>query len=796
MENTKTRTIEKAIKTLEFDKIREMLASVSPTEGARELALALSPSRGIMTVRRMLAETDAACLLELKKGSPPFYGVKDVTDTVTRADKGASLSCAEILSVAGVLKTARLLREYGITEGEEPTALSDYFERLTSFPKLEAKIEKCIQSEDMISDLASDKLYDIRKKIRTTNSRIRDSLQKLVTGSAKYLQEQIVTMRDGRYVVPVKLEYKNEIRGLVHDTSASGATLFIEPLSVVEGNNELRLLERKEKDECDRILAELSANIADEAHDIILNYRNVTLLAFEFAKSRLSLKMNGIAPAISAGRELSLVKARHPLLNKDTVVPITVRLGKDFDTLIITGPNTGGKTVTLKTIGLFALMVQSGLHIPAGDGSVMCLFDDIHADIGDEQSIEQSLSTFSSHMTGIVDITERANERSLVLFDELGAGTDPVEGAALAVSILEAIRAKGALVAATTHYAELKSFAIDTPGVMNASCEFDVETLRPTYKLVIGAPGKSNAFAISRKLGLSDEIIRRAESYVSGENRRFENVIEKLENERVEMEKRREEAEQLLREAKAKKEKSDAIIEKREAESERELEKARATAVRMVEGARASSEYIFKELEKVKKAKESERLSENLSEARRAIKLHLKENSDIIDPVETREIEGYVLPRELKAGDDVVVITLNRKGKVTSYDGKNAMVLVGTMQMKLPPKALMLIDGETVTFKEKAKKPKAATGDREVTGFNAELDLRGEYGDDGCFILDKYIDEAKCVGVHEIRIIHGKGTGALRKAVTKFLKQDPRIKSTRIGDIGEGDTGVTIAELK
>jgi len=795
MEKNRTKGIDKAIKTLEFDKIRERLAELCPTDGARELALALSPSKGFATVKRILAETDAARAMELKKGLPPFYGVRDITDTVNRADKGAVLGCGEILAVLKVLKAARSLREYGIES--EPNALTEYFERLTSLPKLEQKIEKCIESDERLYDTASDELYDIRRKIMRANARIRDSLQKLVSGaSAKYLQEQIITMRDGRYVVPVRAEYKNEIKGLVHDTSSSGATLFIEPLTVVEGNNELRLLEKADKDECERILSEISASIAESAHDIVLNYRNTTLLAFEFGKSRLSESYDGISPELSEKRQITLVKARHPLLDKNTVVPITVGLGKDFDTLIITGPNTGGKTVTLKTLGLFALMVQAGLHIPAGDGSVMGIFDDILADIGDEQSIEQSLSTFSSHMVNIVDITHRAGPKTLVLFDELGAGTDPVEGAALAVSILESVREKGALVAATTHYSELKSYAIEVDGVMNASCEFDVETLRPTYKLIIGAPGKSNAFAISRKLGLDEDIIDRASGYVSGENRRFENVIERLENERVEMEKRRAEAETLLAEAREKKKKTDELIAKKENEAERALEKARATAVSMVEGAKASSEFIFAELEKVKKAKESDRLADELAAARREIKIHLKEKSDVLDPVESHAIEGYVLPRPLKAGDEVVVIAINKKGTVSSVDGKTVTVVAGSMTMKLSPDALMLIDGETVTVRERPQKKIYAGGDREVRSTPSEIDLRGQYGDDACLMLDKYIDDAKMAGLNEIRIIHGKGTGALRKAVTEFLRHDSRIRSLRLGGLGEGDTGVSIAELK
>ena len=515
----KVRNFERAIITLEFDKIREILASVCPTEGAKALAREVRPSRAIGTVRRMLAETDAAKNMQITKGMPPFSGIADVTGFVERADKGAVLLPGEILAIGRTLSAARATKEYRNEDHSAETALDEYFAHLVPNKKLEEKISRCIASEDMIADTASDKLYDIRRKMRNENNRIRDSLQKYITGGSysKFLQEQIVTVRDGRYVIPVKQEYKNEIKGLVHDTSASGATLFVEPLAVVESNNELRLLERKEADEIERILSELSADIAMNASALLENYRNLTLLAFIFGKSQLSFKMDAISPAITAARQLSLVRARHPLIAADKVVPITVSLGIDFDTLVITGPNTGGKTVTLKTLGLFAIMTQSGMHIPVADGSVMCIFDDILADIGDEQSIEQSLSTFSSHMVHIVEMLASIENRCLVLFDEVGAGTDPVEGAALAVSILESVREKKALCAATTHYAELKSYALDTDGVCNASCEFDVNTLRPTYRLIIGTPGKSNAFAISRKLGLSNAIIERAESYVSGE---------------------------------------------------------------------------------------------------------------------------------------------------------------------------------------------------------------------------------------------------------------------------------------
>ena len=802
MKTIQEKKFDRAIVTLEFDKIREMLAAVCPTEGAKALALAVRPSRAIETVRRMLAETQAAKDMQVTKGMPPFYGITDISAPVERADKGAVLSIGEILAVGRALSATRGVSEYRNADHTAETILDEYFKRLAPNKYLEEKIARCIENEETVSDMASEKLYDIRRRMKIENNRIRESLQKFITGGtySKFLQEQIVTMRDGRYVIPVKQEYKNEIKGLVHDTSASGATLFVEPLSVVEANNELRLLERKEADEIERILSELSADVANAGGVILENYRNLTLLAFIFGKSQLSFKMDAIAPDISAAKELSLLRARHPLIPADRVVPITVSLGKGFDTLVITGPNTGGKTVTLKTIGLFAIMTQSGLHIPAADGSLMCIFDDILADIGDEQSIEQSLSTFSSHMVHIVEMLASIESRSLVLFDEVGAGTDPVEGAALAVSILEAVREKNALCAATTHYAELKSYALDTEGVCNASCEFDVNTLRPTYRLIIGTPGKSNAFAISRKLGLPAAIIERAESYVSGENRRFEAVIERLEKERIEMEIAKTEAEMLLAQARREKAEMDDFVAKREREAEKELEKARATAVRMVESAKLSSEFIFAELEKVKKERESENLARSLEAAKRDIKLHLKNNSDNLDPVDPKTVENYELPRPLKKGDEVILVSIGQKGVLLGDPDKsgNVQVQAGIIKTKTNIKNLMLIDGVKVTFTDKNGKKDSAkkAAERVIAEFNPEIDLRGEYGDDACFMLDKYIDDAKRAGVKTLRIIHGKGTGALRKAVSDFLRRDSRVASVRIGSVGEGDTGVSIAELK
>ena len=791
----KKNNFEKAIKTLEFDKIRQMLSDVAPTEGSKAMAAELMPSESIAEVRTLLAETDAAKAMQSLKGMPPFYGIADVTYSLERADKGAVLSTRELLDICSVLRAARGLREYANLSHSEETALTEYFTRLTPNKYLEEKISRCIQSEDMISDAASEKLADIRRHIRIENSRVRDILQKYITSPeySKHLQDQIVTMRDGRYVIPVRAESKNEIKGLVHDTSASGATLFIEPLSVVEANNNLRVLETKERDEIERILSELSAEASAASGGILTNYENITLLAFIFAKSQLSLKMEASAPRISDKYELEIFEGRHPLLKTEKVVPINVSLGKKFDTLIITGPNTGGKTVALKTIGLFALMAGAGLHIPASENSTMCVFSDVLADIGDEQSIEQSLSTFSAHMVNIVDILSRINGRTLVLLDELGAGTDPVEGAALAVSILEAVRESGALCAATTHYAELKSYAISTKGVCNASCEFDVETLRPTYRLIIGTPGRSNAFAISEKLGISKDIIQRAQRYVSGEDKRFENVIEQLEKTRIEAEKAKSEAEKLLAEAKKERLDTEQLTDSLRKQAEKELEKARATAVRTVESAKASSAFIFEQMDKVAKAKDKPNLREEMEKARAGIRQNLRENEDKLNPVVKRTAEGYVLPRNPVPGDKVIIVSVGQHGEVVSEPDTagNIAVRVGAAIMKTKLKNLMF---DERTEKKTKGGVKAAVGTSAT--FSPEIDLRGMYGDDAELALDKYVDDAKRAGIHEIRIIHGKGTGALRKSVQTFLRSDKRIANFRIGNWGEGDTGVTIAEIK
>ncbi len=794
---------EKALKILEFDKILKMLSDCSSTEGAKEAALKVKPSSDPRVVRRLMQQTSDAKYLESYKGQPPFGGVKDIVMAVDRAQKGSTLTTAELLNIGSVLRTARLMIDYIKVEHKSETSLDEIFARLSANKQLEDRIFKKIISEDLIADDASPALSDIRRKIRNTNSKIKDNLQKFVSGAyGKFLQENIVTIRGGRYVVPVKAECKNEIKGLVHDASSSGATLFIEPLAVVEANNELRELEHKEAKEIERILYELSSDTALCSDDLITNYHTITEIACIFARSELSYRMRGTEPIIRDDKRLDLKRARHPLIPSDKVVPINVELGRHFDTLIITGPNTGGKTVTLKTLGLLSLMAQAGLHIPADDSSEVCVFDHIYADIGDEQSIEQSLSTFSSHMKNIVSILKYINSNSMVLFDELGAGTDPVEGAALAVALLETVKEKGALCAATTHYAELKSYAIETPGTMNASCEFDIETLAPTYRLIIGAPGKSNAFEISRKLGLPNKIIERAGSFVNSDSKKFERVIEKLDTERREMERQREEAERIKREHTEYAEESEKKINQRLEMAEKELEKAQAQAKQIIDSARASSEFVFDQLDKLQKKKESERLAQELDEARRGIRSQLRSSEDEVNPVIRKTAEGYVLPRPLKKGDEVKLIDLSKNGILNSDPDRsgNVFVKVGMMNIRTNIKNLMLVEANiSVTTADKKKRSVESfigmTSQRSVN-FKPEIDLRGMTGDDAWFAVDKYLDDACLSNIHSVTLIHGKGTGELRKAIWRQLKNDKRIESFRPGNFGEGDYGVTVVELK
>ena len=787
---------EKAITALEFDKIRTILASHCPTAGARELAFKLLPFTNVEQIARQQKKTtDARKLLEAK-GMPPFGTVVDINEICERAVRGATLTPRELLDSALLLRSARSLLEYIRSNKTFDTSLDEIFERLIANRAVEDRITRSIVSEDMIADEASSALADIRRKIRVGNQKIKETLAKYISGSySKYLQENIVTQRGGRYVVPVKIEYRNEVKGLVHDSSSSGATVFIEPMAVVEANNELRMLENKEQLEIERVLSELSASVAGASDALCLNYMNITEIAFCFGAASYSMRLSAVEPIINSRRACNLVNARHPLIDKNTVVPISLSLGYDYDTVVITGPNTGGKTVSIKTLGLLSLMAQAGLHIPADEGSSVCVFESVLVSLGDEQSIEQSLSTFSAQMVNIVSIIKQKSDRSLVLFDELGAGTDPIEGAALAVAIIEDVRSSGALCAATTHYTELKTYAMNTEGVTNASCEFDVETLRPTFKLIVGAPGKSNAFAISQKLGLPESILKRAENYVASDNKQMEKVLGELEIERQNAEKERERAEKMRKEYEKFKSESEAQIRKSQIAAEKALKAAQSKAEAMVESAKRSADYIMEEMDKLRKQKESERIAEELAAARRNIREHLRDNADVFTPTTQEEQEAYVLPRPLKKGDEVIIMSLGKKALVLDLPNKQELVLVqaGVIRTKI-----RLSDLRLITDAEKKKENAKSNSYRATVSrdFKPEIDLRGKTGEEAWNAIDKYFDEALIAGFHSLRLIHGKGTGALKKYLWVELKRDSRVQSFRIGQFGEGDGGVTVVELK
>lgn len=787
----------KNIYTLEFNKIREMLASHAATDGAKKMALELMPSDDIDEVRLRQARCAGAKRLAGLKGNPSFGTIRDISSACERADKGATLSTRELLDCAAVLRCARSLLEYIRSDKKFDTCIDEIFERLIAEKSIEQRIYKSIISEDMIADDASPDLADIRHKIRKTNSKIADLMQRYTQGGtySKYLQENIVTTRGGRFVIPVKSEYRGEVPGLVHDTSSSGATLFIEPMSVVQANNELRELQSMEQYEIERILHELSALISSVSGVLLLDLSNITLLAFIFASSELAYQMDAVEPEITEGGAVQLVKCRHPLIGENAV-PVTIELGSEWSMLVITGPNTGGKTVALKTLGLFSMMAQAGLQLPCESASVR-VFDEIYSDIGDEQSIEQSLSTFSSHMVGIVEVLKNMTDKSLVLFDELGSGTDPVEGAALAMSILEEVLERGALCAATTHYAELKAFAIERDSVCNASCEFDVDTLKPTYRLIIGAPGKSNAFAISERLGLPEKIVRRAGSYVDSGSRSFEAVIEKLEEERFRLEAERSESERLRREYEEFKEKSEAELRSRLGGAEKEAEKAKERARQIVDSARATSDFIMKQLDEAKRAMDSKDFGDALQRSKKNIKgevrSYLEKNSDD----SAKADDGYVLPRALKKGDDVEHRTLGTKGTLIEDPDKkgNVTVQMGILKTKFNVSQLKLLENLKIGDKNKLTGQKGYRA-AVARSFKPELDVRGMLGDDAVFTVDKYLDEALVAGIYSVTVIHGKGTGALRAAIWGMLKKDRRVDSYRAGQYGEGDYGVTVIDLK
>ncbi len=792
--NERTRSV------LEYDKIIGMLASFCATAGAKARALSLSPSDDRVTVARRLARTTDAKRLVDVKGYPGFDAMEDVPAAAERAEKGATLSTTELLHIAAMLRSVASCVDYAKTDRTFDTVLDEVFHRLLPNKTLENRISRCILSPELIADDASPALAEIRRKIRAAHGRIKDTLSGYVSGGKqRALQENIVTMRDGRYVIPVKQEYRSEVNGIIHDTSSSGATVFVEPMAVVEANNELRTLEIKETQEIERILAELSALCADFGSALRLNYQNITDLAFAFACATLSDHMRACEPQLAEEQLIDLHAARHPLIDKDKVVPITVSLGREYDTLVITGPNTGGKTVTLKTMALFAAMVQSGLHIPVENDSAIGVFDAVLVDIGDEQSIEMSLSTFSSHMVNVADILRSVTPRSLALFDELGAGTDPVEGAALAIAILEQVRLEGALCAATTHYTELKMYALDTPRVMNASCEFDVNTLRPTYRLIIGAPGKSNAFAISEKLGIPLEVVDRARGLVSPEQQRFEAVIAELERTRFEAEQALREAEEMRREYEAYKQDAEKRMEKQFAEAEVSIKRDRERARELLDNARISSEFVFKQLEEIRRKQDSKNFAKELEATRRAVREQMRQGEAVWDATtfEERGEEEYKLPRPLKRGDKVYIVSLHAEGEVTAVpNDKQVEVRAGVFRGKVAIGDVRLVTDMKRVEPTKKQKSESHVSRGGIAAFHTELDVRGRYGDDAWYEVDRYLDEAVLAGVETVRIIHGKGTGALRVALHRELKADRRVKSFRLGNVGEGDSGVTIVTLK
>ncbi len=795
---------QKTLTTLEYDKIAEMLSECAATDGAKAKALSLSPSSDIDDINRRQQRVYDAKQLINTKGYPFFSATLGVPEAAERAYKGAVLSPRELLDIASLLRSARMMLDYISMDKPYTTSLDEIFQRLIPNRNLEDVIVRSILSEDVISDDASPKLAEIRRKIRAANNKIKDTLQRFIGGERiKYLQENIVTMRNGRYVVLVKSEYKNELKGLVHDTSASGATLFVEPMSVVEANNELKGLAAAESHEIERILSEISASVADFSSAVSGNYHNIVEISFYFAAASLAIQMKAERPEIHEGRYVELKRAKHPLIPRDKVVPIDISVGRDYDTLVITGPNTGGKTVSLKTLGLLTLMAQSGLQIPADEDSKIGIFDRILVDIGDEQSIEASLSTFSSHMVNVVDIIENTTDKSMVLFDELGSGTDPVEGAALATAILEKTREMGAVTVATTHYSELKVYALETPRVENASCEFNVETLRPTYRLIMGTPGKSNAFAISEKLGLSDEIIKRAKKLIERDNKRFEDVIEKLDTNRIEMEKARAEAEKQRREFEDFKIAAERDLKQKVKSSEDEIQKSLFKARQILDSAKASSEFVFKQLEEIRKEDDKQKRLLLMQKAREEVRRQIASSHSLLDGFEVKEAtleDDYKLPRPLVVGDKVYLVTIGKEGVVTATEDRKGLVSVssGILKTKVTADKLRLLDG-SVKFKrppEQNKVSEAKVKKSIVSSFRTEVDVRGMIGDDAWFVVDKYIDDAVLAGVSSVRIIHGKGTGALRVALWKYFKIDSRIKSYRHGNYGEGDSGVTVIELK
>lgn len=781
-------------KSLELDKILELLAKESSCIDSKEQIKDIRPSFDISEVNKMLIQTSDAHMLIGRFGSPSFTGLCNVNNSLRRAQAGGTLTMGELLKISGILRIFRAVSTWRKKSESIKTELDIFFENINANKYFEDKIFNSILSEDEMADKASKELENIRRKIRLTTLKVRESLDKIIHSSKyqKYLQDPIVTIRSDRFVLPVKSEFKSEIKGLVHDTSSSGATVFIEPMSVVEINNEIRELKSKETVEIEKILTELSYEAGIFADNIMLSYTNSVSLDIIFSKAQLAYKMKASVPIMNVDGIVDLKNARHPLIDSNKVVPTNITLGIDFDTLVITGPNTGGKTVALKTLGLLTLMALCGLMIPASDNSRLCVFGNVLSDIGDEQSIEQSLSTFSAHMTNIIQILKSSNYKSLVLLDELGAGTDPIEGAALAIAILENLKYKGAKVVATTHYAEIKEFAIRTHRVENGCCEFDLKTLKPTYKLLIGVPGSSNAFAISSRLGLDYNIVERAKDLVSSENKRFEEVVKTLEKNRMELDEKRKEANLLNIQAQKRKQEAEDAMDRAKLDAKRCIDSAKMAAGNLLDKTRRQADAILEELEELRKKKDNIDI-----QSQQRLKSQIKKLEEAADPVSKNVNEGYKLPRKLKAGDEVLIFDIDKKATVLEVDNsnKNALVQAGIIKTRVPMNNLRLISGKN---KVKSTSRGVTRNIKSNIDRNAstQIDLRGMNAIEAVMELDNFIDSSLLLGINHITIIHGKGTGVLRKEIQAHLKKHPSIKSYRLGVFGEGESGVTIAELK
>lgn len=793
----------KYYKTLELHKILEMLAQECSNDESRNLARNLVPITECDEVRLEVAKTSQALDLCLRFGSPSFINFKSIKNSITRAKSGASLSLRELLDIGNMLRQIQMLSDWHNHCENMETELDYLFSRLMPNSYLKDKIETSIISEDEISDNASSELASIRRKIVKAGADLRNSLDKMIKSSSvqKCLQDSIVTMRDGRYVLPVKSEHKGSIQGLVHDTSSSGQTIFIEPVAVVEANNNIKILERMEQEEIERIIAQLSADCAVYGDAISENYDVCALLNLYFAKASLAIKMKAFAPEISDDGIIILKKARHPLINKDKVVPVDITLGQDYQALIITGPNTGGKTVSLKTTGLLTAMTMCGLLIPTAEGSKVSVFRHILADIGDSQSIENNLSTFSAHTNQVIEIIKTADSSSLILLDELGSGTDPVEGSALAISVIEKLKSLNAKMMVTTHYQELKLYAIETENVENASCEFDIKSLKPTYKLITGSPGKSNAFAISKGLGMPDDVIKYAESLINEEDRHIEKVIEKLDNARNEFEHKNAELERLNIQARETAQQLNEERDKLLDSIDSELEKARLEASAIVERTKVQSNELLDELEKIKKEKDKSDFIQKYYNVRTGTKRRFNKMYDEANPVQADRNKDYKLPRKLVKGDTVLITDINSKGIIAGDVDDSGFVFVqtGSMKTKININKLRLIEKQSENNdKNTRRKGVSMKGvqSKSTRKASLELDIRGKASDEGVYEMEQFIDNAVMSNVGVVTIIHGKGTGVLRSAVHHRLKQLKSVKSFRLGLFGEGEDGVTIVELK